>query len=78
MHWLIVAGCVDPAPVMLLTTVTRQRTMPPPPLAEPLHCSTVLVRSVKDDTVVTQLVAAAAGPRHTVRVPSSSSRRWPG
>ena len=37
LHWLTVTGEVVAAPVMLLVMSTRQVTVPPPPLPEPLH-----------------------------------------
>ncbi len=37
LHWLMVAGAVVVAPVMLLTMLTLQVTVPPPPLPDPSH-----------------------------------------
>jgi len=68
LHWLIVAGLLVALPVMLLTTLTVQVTVPPPPLPEPLHWLIEVVRLVKDVVVVVHVSAALAAPVHLVTV----------
>ena len=47
LHWFTVApvGAIPPLIAMLLTTVTLHNSVPPPPLAEPLHWSTTVTMS---------------------------------
>ena len=47
LHWFTVApaGAIPPLIAMLLTTVTLHNSVPPPPLAEPLHWSTTVTTS---------------------------------
>ena len=49
------------APEKLLVTVAEQRTVPPPPFADPLHCCTSTTGSVEVSVVVVQ-VSVLTGP----------------
>ncbi|GAC1410518.1 MAG: hypothetical protein NVSMB57_04360 [Actinomycetota bacterium] len=58
---------VPGAAVIVLLTVTLQRTVPPPPLPEPSHCVTVVVQ------FDASLVVHAPPPMHTVCVEVAGS-----
>lgn len=56
-HWFTVAVPLPPL------TRTEQRSVAPPPLADPLHCATSISASLKTVTVVVQLaVGSPAAP----------------
>ena len=70
MHWLTLAGLVEPMPMMLFTMRTLQVTMEPPAFTELLHWLTEPTMSVVvAPGVVLQNVAAVPGaPAQTVVV----------
>jgi len=68
MHWFTVAGLVEPAPVMLLTTLTLQITFDPPALTELLHW--LIEITMSEDALVTGLpqIGASGAPAQVVVV----------
>ena len=68
MHWLTVAGEVDPTPVTLLTTFTLQVMIDPPALAELLHWFTDPTMSTDGAPGVVTHSASPGGPAQVVVV----------
>ena len=68
MHWLMLAGWVVAAPVMLFVTVTLHRVTPPPPLALELHWLMETVGWARLLVVVVHVPGVFAAPVQTVTV----------
>ena len=63
-------------PTKLLVTVTLQRSVPPPPLIEPLHWVTAVTGSVRVLVVIVHVASGTpAEPWHS-RTVTSPCRPW--
>ena len=76
-HWFTVAAVARAfSPMKLFVTRTLQRSVPPPPLVEALHCVTAVTSVVSLVVLVVQAASGSpAAPWHS-RTVTSPIRRW--